>query len=49
MKFNNRSTGPWGEWWYHLYGCNILRTDSPSAEMFLAEPAHAIVDLADLW
>lgn len=49
VKFNNRTTGAWGEWWYHLNVFNILRTESPSVEMFLAEPAKLISDLAELW
>lgn len=49
VKFNNRDAGPWDEWWYHLHVYNILRTESPSVEMFLAEPAKCIIDLAELW
>ncbi len=49
IKFNNRHTGPWNEWWYHLSVFNILRTENPSVEMFLAEPAKTFSDLAELW
>jgi len=49
VKFNNRDVGPWGEWWYRLHVFNILRTENPSVEMFLTEPAKAISDLAELW
>lgn len=49
VKFNYRTAGAWGEWWYHLYLFNILRTESPSVDMFLAEPAKIISDLAELW
>jgi hypothetical protein len=49
VKFNNRHVGPWGEWWYCLYAFSILRTESPSGEMFLAEPVKYISDLAELW
>ena len=49
VKFNHRSSGVEDEWWYHLYVFNILRTDSPSVGMLLAEPAKCISDLADLW
>lgn len=49
VKFNNRDNGPWDEWWYHLHVFNILRTERPSVEMFLEEPAKCISDLAELW
>ena len=49
VKFNSRDAGPWDEWWYHLHVFNILRTESPSVEMFLAEPAKIITDPAELW
>jgi hypothetical protein len=49
VKFNNRAVGAWGEWWYDLYVFNILRTESPSVDMFVAEPAKIISDLAELW
>jgi hypothetical protein len=49
VKFNNREAGPWDGWWYHLHVFNILRTESPSVEMFLAEPAKCLGDLAELW
>lgn len=49
VKFNNRSVGAWGEWWYNLYVFNILRTESPSAGMFLMEPAKLVSDLDELW
>jgi hypothetical protein len=49
VKFNNRDAGPWDEWWYHLHVFNILRTESPSVDMFVAEPAKCISDLAELW
>jgi hypothetical protein len=48
VKFNNRDAGPWDEWWYHLHVFNILRTENPSVDMFLAEPAKCISDLAEL-
>ena len=49
VKYNYRESWPEGEWSYHLSVFNILRTDTPSGEMFLAEPAKCIGDLAELW
>lgn len=49
VKYNYRESWPEGEWSYHLSVFNILRTESPSVEMFLAEPAKCIIDLAELW
>lgn len=49
IQFNSRDSWPTGEWHYQLTTFNILLTETPSAEIFLASPDKTISDLEDLW
>jgi len=49
IRFNGRDSWPTGEWHYQQTVFNILLTDAPSAEMFLATPEKCIDDIEDLW
>lgn len=49
VKYNSRTSWPTGEWRYEQTVFNILRTATPSVEMFTTEPEKYINDLADLW
>jgi hypothetical protein len=49
IKNNCRESWPAGEWSYRLEVFNIVRTENPSTEMFLVEPAKYVSDMAELW
>lgn len=49
VQYNSRDSWPTGEWHYRLTTFNILLTDTPSTEMFLATPEKCIADIEDLW
>lgn len=49
VTYNGRSSWPDGQWRYEQTVFNVVLTEQPTPTMFLAAPARAITDLADLW
>ena len=49
VEYNGRSSWPDGQWRYEQTVFNVVLTERPTLEMFLAPPARMVTDLADLW
>lgn len=49
VEYNGRSSWPDGQWRYEQTVLNVVLTERQNIDMFLASPARAVTDLADLW